>query len=242
MSDVQIAIISGRSKENVHQMVGIPGITYAGNHGIDISLPNGIEFSYKISEDYRCKLKSLIIELSKHVCKNGAWIENKGSVITWHYHEVSDENREPLIDQAKNIFNASGIKIHYSYMAFEARPPIEWDKGYAALFIMDSIYGSNWSDTVSTIYIGDDRTDEDAFRALKGRSISFRVLRTTNVKTEATHTLPSCDAVLTLLKWIEKKMSFRIPQVIRSGNIEFKTNLFNNNNTDVFRNMHARAI
>ena len=41
MSDVFIAIISGRSVNNVKEMVGIEGITYAGNHGLEIIHPDG---------------------------------------------------------------------------------------------------------------------------------------------------------------------------------------------------------
>ena len=43
-SDVFIAVISGRGVENVKKMVGIEGITYAGNHGLDIHHADGSKY------------------------------------------------------------------------------------------------------------------------------------------------------------------------------------------------------
>jgi trehalose 6-phosphate synthase/phosphatase len=47
INDVYIAIISGRGVENVKNMVGIEGITYAGNHGLEILHPDGSKFVRK---------------------------------------------------------------------------------------------------------------------------------------------------------------------------------------------------
>jgi trehalose-6-phosphatase len=54
---------------------------------------------------------------------------------------------------------------------------------------------------VRVIYVGDDETDEDAFRALSGLGITFRVGRAER-PTLASHRLPNVDAVETLLRWI----------------------------------------
>ena len=45
----------------------------------------------------------------------------------------------------------------------EVRPVIDWNKGKAVEFLLDSL-GLADSDNVLPIYIGDDRTDEDAFK------------------------------------------------------------------------------
>ena len=45
MPDVFVAIVSGRSVNNVKEMVGIEGITYAGNHGLEIIHPDGTKVS-----------------------------------------------------------------------------------------------------------------------------------------------------------------------------------------------------
>ena len=47
MPDVFMGIITGRSIPDIKQKVGIPGITYAGNHGLDIVHPDGTKVHYK---------------------------------------------------------------------------------------------------------------------------------------------------------------------------------------------------
>ena len=49
----------------------------------------------------------------------------------------------------------------------EAKPPVKWDKGEAALYILKNAFGTEWSDKVKVIFAGDDLTDEDAMKALK---------------------------------------------------------------------------
>lgn len=56
----------------------------------------------------------------------------------------------------------------------EVRPMVDWNKGKAVEFLLDSL-GLVDSDEVLPIYIGDDRTDEDAFK-VRGQFGSFLVM------------------------------------------------------------------
>ena len=56
---------------------------------------------------------------------------------------------------------------------FELRPRMDWDKGKAVLWLLDTLGLNN--PEITPIYIGDDLTDEDAFAALKGRGIGLLV-------------------------------------------------------------------
>lgn len=60
LSDVYIAIISGRGVENVKDMVGIEGITYAGNHGLEILHPDGSKFVHPMPVEYAEKVSGLL--------------------------------------------------------------------------------------------------------------------------------------------------------------------------------------
>ncbi|KAA0197793.1 hypothetical protein HAZT_HAZT006088 [Hyalella azteca] len=208
MPDVYIAIISGRSLENVMKMVGIEGLTYAGNHGFQIRHPDGSQFVHPVPHEFNEKLDKLR-ELLKPVCKHGAWLEDKDIGMTFHYREVPDDLAAEIIAKAEECFVSAGIEPHPSHKAFEARPPVLWDKGRAAIRILCSLFGVDWSDRISVIFAGDDKTDEDAMKALQGMAISFRVTASKNVKTVANHRLPSTDSVLTMLKWIERRFSAR---------------------------------
>jgi trehalose 6-phosphate synthase/phosphatase len=66
-SDVYVAIISGRNVENVKQMVGIEGITYAGSHGLEILHPDGSKFIHPMPVEYESKVSGLLKALQDSV-------------------------------------------------------------------------------------------------------------------------------------------------------------------------------
>ncbi|CAG0898881.1 unnamed protein product, partial [Darwinula stevensoni] len=127
-SDVAIAIVSGRSLEDVRKMVGIDGITYAGNHGLEILHPDGSKFVHPVPEEYHEKMKTMCRELQDECCKDGAWIEHKGPIITYHFRAVPIQLRSAFKQRANAIISKNGFKAHPAHCAIEARPPVQWDK------------------------------------------------------------------------------------------------------------------
>lgn len=67
LSDVYIAIISGRNVNNVKSMVGIEGITYAGNHGLEILHPDGSKFVHPMPAELEGKVANLMQTLQEQV-------------------------------------------------------------------------------------------------------------------------------------------------------------------------------
>ena len=68
---------------------------------------------------------------------------------------------------------ASGsIKVTVGKKVLEIRPNLNWDKGKAVLWIINIIDPKK---KLTTVYIGDDQTDEDAFLALNSRGITVLV-------------------------------------------------------------------
>jgi len=72
-----------------------------------------------------------------------------------------------------------------------------------------TLFGVDWSNRITTIFAGDDKTDEDAMKALQGMAVTFRVTSSQNVQTYANYRLPSTDSVVTMLKWIVKRLELR---------------------------------
>ncbi|CAG0890921.1 unnamed protein product [Darwinula stevensoni] len=208
-SDVAIAIVSGRSLEDVQKMVGIDGITYAGNHGLEILHPDGSKFIYPIPKEYHEKIWNMCQELQDECCKDGAWIEHKGPIITYHFRAVPIQLRGTFKQKATAIISKNGFKVHRAHCAIEARPPIQWDKGRASIYILRTMFGVDWLERVRVIYVGDDVTDEDALLALHGMACTFRITSHHLIRTAATKRLSSTDSVLTLLKWVERHISKR---------------------------------
>ena len=66
--------------------VGVDGITYAGNHGLEIMHPDGHVYSHSIPQDYRDRLVHLIRDLREEAARVvGAWVEDKGLLVALHY-------------------------------------------------------------------------------------------------------------------------------------------------------------
>ena len=201
--DTEIAIVSGRSIADVRGMVGHAELIYAGNHGLEIGGPDMEPFQHEDLVHYRERAEALVERLAE-IEENGAWTEAKGPTLTFHVRAVPEEQRPELLEKARKIMAKAGYQPRDAHAALEARPPIGWDKGRAVLHILRDRYGPSWSEKVRVIYVGDDQTDEDAFRFLAGLSITFRVGSAETV-TAATRRLPNVAAVRALLEWISQR-------------------------------------
>lgn len=110
-------------------------------------------------------LLSLIrIIIAVQVCKDGAWVENKGALLTFHYRETPLEVRPELVAKAQQLIQSYGFKAGQAHCAIEAKPPVQWNKGRASIYILRTAFGLDWSERVRIIYAGDDVTDEDAMQ------------------------------------------------------------------------------
>ncbi len=199
-SDTDVAVVSGRALSDIRRIVGESGLTYAGNHGLEISGPDFDEFGHEDLVHYRERTEALAKALEA-VAVDGAWIEAKGPTLTYHYRAVTEARRPDLAREARSIIERGGYQARDAHCAVEARPPIGWDKGRAVLHILRARYGPSWSESVRVIYIGDDVTDEDAFRFLAGLAMTFRVGAADKL-TAARRRLPNVGSVETLLEWL----------------------------------------
>nr|CAD7439043.1 unnamed protein product [Timema bartmani] len=212
MHDVNIAIISGRSLENVKELVGLEQLTYAGSHGIEILHPDGTKFVHPVPYEYSEKLKELAKVLKKKASNDGAWVEQKGALVTFHYRETPLDRRDSVVMRAAELFKKAGFEPHHGHMALEAKPPLKWDQGRASLHILRTTFGADWLERVRVVYAG----NEGAMMALQGIACTFRVDSSPTVKTAANFRLAGPDAVLTMLRWIEKQMNKRSARIVRS--------------------------
>jgi len=199
----KVAVISGRSLEDVTKTVGEPDVIYAGNHGLEIAGGGLPPFIHEDLVHFRHRAEDLAKALQK-LEFDGAWTEAKGPTLTFHYRSVPAQNRESLLEAAKQTIHDAGYQARDAHQAVEARPPIGWDKGRAVLHVLRTLYGPSWSERVRVIYVGDDHTDEDAFRFLAGLAMTFRV-GSADTPTEATRRLPNVDAVQKLLEWLARR-------------------------------------
>jgi len=203
-SSCRIAIISGRSLEDVKaKFSGLSNIIYSGNHGLEIEGPK-IKFSPLVSRGYKMALKAIKETLKKKLYSvKGAILEDKGISLSLHYRLV-DYKQIPLV---KTIFHetvirylaGARIKIREGKKVLEVRPPLEWDKGKVVLWLLSRQKFAKYGSEVLPVYIGDDLTDEDAFKALKRIGTTIFVgnpAKSSNAK----YYLEDVDEVARLLK------------------------------------------
>ncbi|XP_073029174.1 probable trehalose-phosphate phosphatase D isoform X2 [Primulina eburnea] len=203
------AIVSGRSRAKVSSFVRLSELYYAGSHGMDIRGPTkgdkqrrenrtvicqpAREFLSTINEVYKT-----LIEKIKHI--PGAKVENNKFCLSVHYRCVEEKNWGELGDQVKSIMKGyQQLRLTQGRKVIEIRPTIKWDKGNALEFLLESL-GYAESNDIFPIYIGDDRTDEDAFKVLrrKGQGLGILVSKAPK-ETYASYSLKEPSEVMDFL-------------------------------------------
>jgi alpha,alpha-trehalase len=159
-----VAILSGRDLQDVRKRVAIEGIVYAGSHGFDIAGPRGL--TKQVAREFLPELDIAEKELGKELAGiPRARVERKLFSIATHYRNVN-ESEVPKLERAVSKVAARHRELRRmeGKEVYELLPDIDWDKGKAVLWLLKTLGLER--DDVCPIYIGDDHTDEDAFRAL----------------------------------------------------------------------------
>ncbi|TKY55421.1 trehalose-phosphate phosphatase G [Spatholobus suberectus] len=190
------AIISGRSRDKVFDLVKLTELYYAGSHGMDIigpvseilskNHPNCVkstdhqgkeitlfqparEFLPMIDEVFRT-----LVEITKDI--EGAKVENHKFCVSVHYRNVEENNWTTIGQRVHDVLkNYPRLRSTHGRKVLEVRPVIDWNKGKAVEFLLESLGLTDRSD-VLPIYIGDDKTDEDAFKVLRESNRGYGIL------------------------------------------------------------------
>lgn len=198
----KIAVVSGRALEDVRRLLGLKEIVYVGNHGLEIEGPK-LKFKSVVPLGFKKILKRIKYDLNKKLASiKGVLFEDKGYTLSLHYRLVN-EKQVPLVKAAFHeaiitYLVGNKIKIKSGKKVFEIRPPIEWDKGKAVLWLLARQRFVLKSNNIFPIYIGDDITDEDAFNALKENGASVFVGEPK--KSKARYYLKNSKEVIEFLK------------------------------------------
>ncbi|XP_064541870.1 trehalose-phosphate phosphatase [Drosophila montana] len=197
-----LSVISGRGLKDVQAHVNIEGVTYAGNHGLEIEYPDGSRHDYELPADVKRNYTAMVEELRQRLEKNGDWVEDKRVSLTYHYRDTPAELKNDQMQVAIEICERHGFRANLAHEAIEAKPPVNWNKGEAALYILKNKFGNAWAEEVLVVFAGDDTTDEDAMRVLQGLGLSFRIAADAKTQTFADFRLPKQDLMTDLFKWI----------------------------------------
>ncbi len=199
--NLDIAIVSGRRLEDVRELVGVPGLTYVGDHGFCIEGP-GVAYRHPEAARWADAVEAAAAELEA-VALPGARVERKACTLAYHLRQVADDRVAAAARLALRIVRRHRLAAVVGHRVVEGRPSLDWHKGRAVLHVLLHRHGADWPSRVRALYVGDDLTDEDAFRSLLGIGRSIRVGASANGHPSGADLhLPDPDAVLQLLRWL----------------------------------------
>jgi trehalose 6-phosphate phosphatase len=190
--DRRLAVVSGRSIEDVRRRVAIPQAILIGNHGLEIEGPGIRETpGAELAE----RLTAVLAEIASAAEERGAWIENKRWTGSVHTRPRDDARLHADVGRViEGAVRAAGFEIRAGKATWEVRPAGARHKGGAVLRLIEALPGAT---ARRTLYAGDDATDEDAFRALED-GITIRVGEP-GASTAARYRLAAPDEVYQLL-------------------------------------------
>ncbi|PHT58130.1 putative trehalose-phosphate phosphatase F [Capsicum baccatum] len=154
------AIISGRSRDKVYELVGLPELYYAGSHGMDIMLPventlatddaNCIKATDQQGKEVNLfqparKFLSMIDEVFRTLVEKtkdikGAKVENHKFCTCVHYRNVDQKNWSVVGEYVVDVLKGyPRLRLTHGRKVLEVRPEIDWDKGKAVEFLLESL-------------------------------------------------------------------------------------------------------
>jgi trehalose 6-phosphate phosphatase len=174
-----VAVVSGRAPAAGAEMVGLPGITYVGNHGLE-RIERGTPWTHPVAEAARPAIAAALAEIESTARSTAdlPWllVEDKGVTGTVHYRLADDPLTahallEPIVRAATE---RHGLRMTSGRMIFEVRPNLAVNKGTAIRDLARDL------GLRGIVFFGDDVTDVDAFLALRelreaGEAATLRV-------------------------------------------------------------------
>jgi trehalose-phosphatase len=149
-----VACVSGRPAGEARAVVGVPELTYVGEHGLDLD-PEAERWAERI-----------------HVFAAGTGIpvEEKPLTAAFHYRNAPDrEATRRELERVEAKARAAGFRTRWGRLVLELLPPLETSKRTAVHHLLEQ------NGLRRALYAGDDTTDLDAFAALDGLELAVRV-------------------------------------------------------------------
>ena len=190
---VPVCVVSGRDREVVQRLMGVDDLVVAGSHGFDIWSPTAGTIPHAAASGF----DELIDTVTRRLRTEtegipGVQIEPKKASVAVHYRRAAPADRDRVAAIVRQMLtdHPDELKVTPGKMVYELQPKIDWNKGRAVLHLMD-VLGLD-SDDVVPLYLGDDITDEDAFRALPERGVGILVARPDDPEVAGRTTAADC--------------------------------------------------
>ena len=158
-----VACVSGRRASEARAMVSIGSISYLGSHGVELLRAGWTQPVLDPAvEDHARRIHEFGREAdTPDLRRRRVRLEDKGAIVAFHWRGAPDEEAaRAAIDAIAAKAQEAGLRTHWGRKVLEVRPPVRIDKGAGILSFLDG------ADVDVALYVGDDTTDLDAFRAM----------------------------------------------------------------------------
>jgi len=165
-----VCVVSGRDRTVVQTLMGLDGLVVAGSHGFDIWHPERGTLAHEAASGY----EELISEITERI-QTAVQVEPKRASVAVHYRRADRPARDRVADLVEGLLaeRRDELKVTPGKMVYEVQPKLDWHKGAAVRYLLGAL--GLTGDDVVPLYLGDDVTDEDAFRALNGLGVAVYV-------------------------------------------------------------------
>lgn len=199
---LKVAIVSGRDLTMLRRLIDLDTVYLAGSHGFEIAAPDGSIENLEMGTEFLPELNAAESELKTRLADiDGHSVERKRFSVAVHYRLVAESDVEKLDAIVRDVMNAHPRLVRgYGKKVFEIQPGIDWNKGRAVGWLLEALALDR--PDILPIYIGDDVTDEHAFRALAGRGLTVVVRDADPRSTAADYAVADVDEVSRLLSML----------------------------------------
>jgi trehalose 6-phosphate phosphatase len=207
---VALAVISGRGRSDLTERVGVDGAVFAGNHGLELGYRDRATVHPEAARR-RATVRRLCETVDAQLQTAGVAgyeIEDKGVTATVHFRRVPDAAVPTVLSTVERCAaDVDGVRVTVGKRIRELRPAVDWDKG-AAMRLLREAAPDRWGG----MYVGDDTTDEDGFRAVGADGVGVLVGADDEgprTETAATHRLAGQESVASFLAWLGVSLDCR---------------------------------
>lgn len=215
-----VTIVSGRDLNRLRELVALDSVILAGSHGFQIAGPGSAETSMEKGTEFLPMLDEAEQQLRRRLAGiTGHDVERKRFSIAVHFRRVAKGDVSAVRAVVDDVLDAQPqLRLGHGKKVLEIRPDLTWDKGRAVQWIL-SRQGLDRAGAVP-LYIGDDLTDEDAFRVLAGWGVCIAVRHDEDRQTAADYTLRDVEEVRQLLKALPAMLEGCPPDGEESDDVE----------------------
>jgi trehalose 6-phosphate phosphatase len=173
----KVAIVTGRDMPDIRKLVGLDNLIYAGSHGYSIIGPDNLAKEHEKAEEIVPVLDKMENELENEFegITEGVQIDRKRYALGVHYRNARESDIPIVYEVVEKMLNKyKGYKKGEGKKIVEIKPAFDWHKGKAVNWILETL-GLSDREKYLPVYIGDDITDEDAFKELKNNGLGILV-------------------------------------------------------------------